>query len=145
MNFIGILEYPVESQFVFERTFNLSFREPWQKWETSFANEFLNSDNLGQEDGSMDELKKLNWLDVEFYAFAKYQFIKRYKYFVKRFGKPSINTPSPNSRFAERLGEKKIARLKKNLPKSAAKEKLLKRLKQQRDKLKQYQKKVWLE
>ena len=31
--YFGLLEYPMESQFVFEKTFGMEFIEPFQKWE----------------------------------------------------------------------------------------------------------------
>eukprot|EP00111_Clytia_hemisphaerica_P015561 TCONS_00045936-protein len=119
--FFGLLEYPRESQFVFEKTFGLEFDEPFQLWDTGFAKVYI--DGVNKE--LIEKVKKKNSLDVELYKFAKLVFFERYHYFVTLYGHPKFRAPSSESRFT--LKDKKKRRLKENLPKSKAKQETLKR------------------
>ena len=109
MAYFGILEYPRESQFIFEKTFNVRFREPFQLWDTGFAAEYVKSFN--QSAKTLKKVKQLNLLDVKLYKYAKTLFFERYQYFVQKFGAPRYKKASTNGRFAMR--ETLIERVKK--------------------------------
>ena len=123
ISFFGLLEYPMESQFVFEKTFNLKFNVPFQKWETGFALEFLKNFTITED--IYLKVAQVNDLDQRLYNYAKNVFFDRYKYFVKKYGTPQYRKPRHETRFD--FPESKLERMKKNLPKSKIKE--LKKLK----------------
>jgi len=116
MAYFALVEYPRESQFIFEKTFNLKFIEPFQLWETGFAKVYIE----GISNDVIQKIKKMNNLDVALYIFAKEIFFERYNYFVSKYGKPRYEEPSPSSKFA--LKDKKKRRLNDNIPKSKHKQ-----------------------
>ena len=123
IEYFALLEFPKESQFVFEKTFGLKFNEPFVKWDTGFTKEFLNS-SKGVED-LIPKIKTLNSLDIQLYQFAMFEFFRRYRYFVNLHGKPQYRTPSQTSRFTNT--RKRKSRLKDNLPSQNKEERLKKR------------------
>lgn len=79
MPFFGLTEYQEASQYLFEKTFGLKFVTPFTQLpedETRAGNilPILNSSVLSQ-------IKTLNSLDIELYAFAKNVFFKRLTHF----------------------------------------------------------------
>ena len=122
ISYFAILEYPAESQFIFEKTYNLKFIESFQQWDTGFAVEYLKSIPPSEE--MIKKIIKLNSLDFALYRYAKSVFFKRYNYFVQKYGIPPKLKPKKKSRFS--MGKGKLERIKKNLPRSKLKENMLK-------------------
>ena len=133
--YFGLLEYPQESQFIFEKTFGLEFNEPFQLWDTGFAKVYIE----GVTEEMLQKVRERNHLDVALYDFAKKIFFERYNYFLDLYGKPKYQKPPSNSRFA--MKDKKKRRLDQNLPKSKDKqEKLKQKIKDERKRLELKQK-----
>lgn len=123
LTYFGLLEYPIESQFIFEKTFNLKFKEDFQRWETGFAAEYLKE--MPQSEEMIKKIVKLNNLDFSLYKYAKKLFFERYRYFVRVYGPPTTSKTAPKkSKFT--MNKSKLERMKKNLPRSKEKEKMLK-------------------
>ena len=118
MAYFGLLEYPIESQFVFEKTFQLEFKEPFQTWNTSYAKEYLKNFNLSSK--MKEKIRNVNKLDIKLYNYAKEILFERYNYFVSKYGVPVYKNPVKNGRFY--FNTVKISRMKENLPKSKSKE-----------------------
>ena len=79
MSYFGLMEYQAESQYLFEKTFNLKFFVP-------FSQVTQNETRAGKvlptlNDSVLDQIKNLNSLDVELYTLAKRLFFKRVTYF----------------------------------------------------------------
>ena len=121
--YFGMLEYPLQSQFIFEKTFDLTFDQPFQQWDTGFTIEFLKSYKLS--DSILNKIKELNSLDVALYHYAKSIFFRKYNFFVAKYGKPHYKHPASEGKFAKVNVDKD--RLKKNLPKSPVKEEILRK------------------
>ena len=133
--YFGLLEYPQESQFIFEKTFGLEFNEPFQLWDTGFAKVYIE----GVTKEMLQKVQEKNHLDAALYDFAKKIFFERYNYFLGLYGKPNFQKPPSNSRFS--FKDKKKRRLSQNLPKSKEKqEQLIKRIKIERERLESEQK-----
>lgn len=80
MAYFAITEYQVESQYLFEKTFGMKFRQPFVQWsseQTRAGAVVLDSLNLTR-------IKELNHLDTALYSFAKKLFLERLDYFKKK-------------------------------------------------------------
>uniref|UniRef100_T2M762 Heparan-sulfate 6-O-sulfotransferase n=1 Tax=Hydra vulgaris TaxID=6087 RepID=T2M762_HYDVU len=121
MAYFGILEYPTESQFVFEKTFHVEFKEPFWNWNTSYAMEYLKYFNISLK--IQEKINFVNNLDIKLYNFAKQILFQRYSYFVAKYGMPAYKNSFVNESFQFNLV--KILKMKKNLPKSKSKEEQL--------------------
>lgn len=121
LTYVGLLEYPKESQFVFEKTFNMKFIQPFQLWDTGFAYEYLKSFNISKP--VLDRISKLNYLDVKLYNLAKKMLFDRYKYFVKLYGEPKYPSPKRKGMFS--LHDVRRLRFQYNLPRHELNKKLL--------------------
>ena len=140
MVYFGLLEYPQESQFIFEKTFGLNFKEPFQLWDTGFAKVYIE----GVTNEMLQRVREKNDLDVALYRFAKEIFFERYNYFLRLFGKPQYDPPSSGSKFS--MKDKKKRRLSENIPKSIEKQKILeKKIKAERARLQARQSDVLLD
>lgn len=134
--YFGLLEYPQESQFIFEKTFSMKFKEPFQLWDTGFANEYIKT--FKQSDEMLERLQALNSLDVKLYKYAKQIFFERYNYFARKYGIPKYHNLSVTGKFS--MGDVRLERIKQNLPRSLRKEEVL-RQKREKDLLKGKKKK----
>jgi len=134
LSYFALLEFPMESQFIFEKTFNFEFKEPFIKWDTGFALEYLRSFNVNTT--MMHLVSQTNDLDHQLYDYAKIIFFKRYNYFLHLYGKPKYKRSNGKTRFD--LNGVKLERIKYNLPKSEVKEMLLRKKREKEiEKLKQ--------
>ena len=89
MSYFGLMEYQAESQYLFEKTFDLKFFVP-------FSQVTQNETRAGKvlptlNDSVLDQIKNLNSLDVELYALAKRLFFKRVTYFKEMDNKGTTN------------------------------------------------------
>ena len=75
--FIGLVEYQKESQFIFEQTFGLKFREPFVQRSRTFSKTTLNRLSPGE----IRKIQLTNRLDVQLYEYAKDLFLQRLEYF----------------------------------------------------------------
>eukprot|EP00112_Aurelia_sp_Birch-Aquarium-sp1_P025904 Seg888.13 transcript_id=Seg888.13/GoldUCD/mRNA.D3Y31 product="Heparan-sulfate 6-O-sulfotransferase 3" protein_id=Seg888.13/GoldUCD/D3Y31 len=73
MPYFVLMEQPSESQFLFEKTFKLKFIKDWGLYDTGYAKEYLK--NLSRSD--ILEVKRVNYLDMKLYEFAKKLFRTR--------------------------------------------------------------------
>ena len=73
MAFFGLTEFQLETQYMFEHTFNLFFQNDFeQREQTAAGNEQLN-------DEYRESILQLNHLDVQLYDYAKQLFWERLK------------------------------------------------------------------
>lgn len=80
MAYFALVEYQLESQYLFERTFGMKFRQQFvqmSKEETRAAEVVPSSKDLAR-------IQELNKLDSKLYSFAKELFFERLKYFKER-------------------------------------------------------------
>lgn len=73
MAFFGLTEYQRKTQYLFERTFNLEFIDPFTQ---------LNGTRASSVDVPLDiqhKIRQLNQYDVEFYEYARDLFLQRYQ------------------------------------------------------------------
>ena len=75
MAFFGVTEMQSESQHVFQETFNVRFNVKFPQYNQAIASEALKS----LADIQVEEIRRLNHLDVELYAFAREVLLRRYK------------------------------------------------------------------
>lgn len=80
MAFFGLTEYQEESQYLFEKTFGLKFMTPFTQLTDDETRAGI---LLPKMNGSsaLSQIKTLNSLDIELYAFAKNLFFKRLTHF----------------------------------------------------------------
>lgn len=81
MSYFGLMEHQAESQYLFEKTFNLKFFKPFPQItqnETRAGKIFPTLNN-----SVLDQIRNLNSLDAELYTFAKRLFFKRIASFRK--------------------------------------------------------------
>ena len=110
--FFGLLEYPTESQYLFEKTFNLKFNIPFQKWDTGFTSEFLKNFTITED--VYAKVAQANELDQRLYKYAKNIFFGRYNYFVEVYGKPKYTKPEYKTKFD--FPVYKLEKMQENLP-----------------------------
>ena len=72
MAYFGLTEYQQETQYLFEQTFNLKFRDAFKQLESTRAR----SVNLTESEKA--EVLRHNELDIQVYQFAKDLFFQRY-------------------------------------------------------------------
>lgn len=81
MSYFGLMEHQAESQYLFEKTFNLKFFKPFPQItqnETRAGKIFPTLNN-----SVLDQIRNLNSLDAELYTFAKRLFFERIAFFRK--------------------------------------------------------------
>lgn len=74
MAFYGLTEKQIESQFLFQHTFDMNFLTPFVQYEETHS--AISSLDLDQD--AIDQITELNHLDVELYDFAKTIMEQRY-------------------------------------------------------------------
>ena len=72
--FFGITSEQAKSQYLFEDTFNLKFKVPFEA-----QNQHSKSDISDLEKKTLEEIKKLNSLDVELFQYAQQLMQKRFE------------------------------------------------------------------
>lgn len=75
--FFGLVEYQKESQFLFEQTFNLKFREPFVQKNHTWSM----SARISLSTGESRKIQGVNKLDSQLYEYAKKVFFERLEYF----------------------------------------------------------------
>ena len=75
MAFFGVTELQTESQHVFQRTFNMRFKVKFPQYNQVVASEAKS--NLTEI--KVEEIKRLNHLDVELYEFAREVMLQRFE------------------------------------------------------------------
>ncbi|XP_072180365.1 heparan-sulfate 6-O-sulfotransferase 1-A-like [Diadema setosum] len=91
MAFFGLTDHQRELQYLFERTFRMSFRADLMQHNLTIANA------SPVQDGELELVKAKNHLDMELYAFAKDLFFQRYKHMKDLERKEAQKTNSPIS------------------------------------------------
>lgn len=79
MTYFGLVEYQAESQYLFEKTFGLTFFKPFTQVTDSETKAGTMLPTLNST--VLDQIRGLNSLDVELYTFAKKLFFERVTYF----------------------------------------------------------------
>lgn len=79
MIFFAILEKPAESQFIFEKTFNVKFKNDWTLFDTGYSKQYMR--NLSKAD--IANMERVNHLDMKLYKYALALFAKRLAHFEK--------------------------------------------------------------
>ena len=74
-HFFGLTEYQKENQILFENTFGVKFRGPGLTLKKSSASNLISKIKENQ----LEQVKKLNSLDIELYEFANKIFFSRLK------------------------------------------------------------------
>ena len=74
-HFFGLTEYQTENQILFENTFGVKFRGPGLTLMKSSASNLISKINHDQ----LEQVKKLNSLDIELYEFGRKIFFSRLK------------------------------------------------------------------
>lgn len=77
MAYVGLTELQEESQIIFEDTFNMNFKVPFEQYEQTRSSK--TKDELQSQPDVLDRIRQLNWLDLELYDFAKKLTIKRFE------------------------------------------------------------------
>lgn len=80
MAYFALVEYQLESQFLFERTFAMKFRHPF----VQMSSEETRAGAVVLDSKDLVRLRELNRLDTELYSFAKELFFERLKYFKEK-------------------------------------------------------------
>ena len=78
MAFFGLTEYQMETQWLFERTFNLRFMYNFKQFNETHAS----GANVTSE--QKQELLKVNSLDIELYKYARDLFFQRLEYMSRQ-------------------------------------------------------------
>lgn len=91
MAYFGILEYQLISQFVFESTFKIDFKHSFVQLNQT------HSTQIKVDNDTLNLIKKLNYLDIELYEYAKEILFERFEYFkkfknFKDFEKSKVNS-----------------------------------------------------
>ena len=73
--FYGLTEFQEESQYIFQDTFNLNFNVRFMQFDHNHA------DNAHDriDDATVEEIKRINHLDVKLYTFARELMLKRFE------------------------------------------------------------------
>lgn len=75
--FIGLVEYQKDSQFLFERTFGLKFREPFVQRTHTWSK----TARVGLSSVETNKIRSVNKLDNQLYQYAEEIFFQRLQYF----------------------------------------------------------------
>ena len=81
MAFFSLTEKPAESQFIFEKTFNVKFNKEWKLFRTGYSKEYMK--NMSHVD--IQKIEDINYLDMKLYNFALSLFAKRLAYLEELF------------------------------------------------------------
>lgn len=90
MAYFALMEYQIESQYLFERTFGMEFRQPFVQMssdETRAGAIVLDSQNITR-------IRELNHLDIALYSFAEKLFFERLNYFKRKYEEEMLITDS---------------------------------------------------
>ncbi|KAF7490130.1 Heparan-sulfate 6-O-sulfotransferase 2 [Sarcoptes scabiei] len=74
MSFFGLCEEQLATQYMFERAFKFHFRRPFVQFNQTRSHATLKSLNFNQ----IEQIRRLNHLDVKLYSYAKDLFRKRF-------------------------------------------------------------------
>ncbi|XP_023243309.1 heparan-sulfate 6-O-sulfotransferase 2-like [Centruroides sculpturatus] len=95
MAFFGLCEFQKISQYLFESTFHLHFLQSFEQLNETHSS--LTMNEISSED--LNKIRKLNYLDVQLYEFAKELLMQRFEYMRK--------TESNFEEVFENLGKKR--------------------------------------
>ena len=88
MIYFALTEKPAESQFIFEKTFNVTFGRDWKLLKTGYTKEYMK--NVSSED--IQKIKEMNYLDVRLYSFAVDLFARKLNYLEELFSEKPKRT-----------------------------------------------------
>ncbi|XP_073455274.1 heparan-sulfate 6-O-sulfotransferase 2 [Aquarana catesbeiana] len=74
MAFFGLTEFQRKTQYLFEKTFNMNFISPFTQFNSTRAS------SVEIDDLTQTRIETLNFLDMEFYEYAKDLFLQRYQF-----------------------------------------------------------------
>lgn len=77
MAYFALVEYQTESQYLFEKTFGMKFRQPFVQMDV----EDTRAGSITLDAENLTRIQELNQLDIKLYSFAKELFFERLKYF----------------------------------------------------------------
>ncbi len=77
MAFFGLVEFQVATQYLFERTFKLTFIKDFEQYAETHAGEA----NISVSD--LSRVRQVNNLDLELYKFAKQLFFQRIEFWIE--------------------------------------------------------------
>lgn len=80
MAYFALVEYQIESQYLFERTFGMKFRQPF----VQMGNEETRAGAVALDSQDLTRIQELNHLDIALYSFAKKLFFERFNYFKRK-------------------------------------------------------------
>ena len=75
LDYVGLLEFPHESQVVFEKTFGVKFKHPFVFQKDSVADVLVSS----RGSSTLTEVERLNELDLQLYVYAEQLLMERYR------------------------------------------------------------------
>ena len=81
MAFFSLTEKPAESQFIFEKTFNVKFNKDWKLFRTGYSKEYMK--NMSHVD--IKKIEEIKYLDMKLYNFALSLFDKQLAYLEELF------------------------------------------------------------
>ncbi|NXA37027.1 H6ST2 sulfotransferase, partial [Eudromia elegans] len=74
MAFFGLTEFQRKTQYLFEKTFSMTFISPFTQYNSTRAS------SVEIDEQTQQRIEALNFLDVELYDYAKDLFLQRYQY-----------------------------------------------------------------
>lgn len=80
MAYFALLEYQIESQYLFERTFGMKFHQPF----VQMSSDDTRAGAVTLDSLNLTRIKELNHLDIALYSFAKKLFFERLKHFKRK-------------------------------------------------------------
>ena len=87
MAFFGLTEQQKASQFMFQYTFDMNFKRPFEQHDESRSS----AARLGLDQDIIDQITEMNHLDVELYEFAKNLMERRYEEAKKNAAANAVN------------------------------------------------------
>lgn len=118
MPFFGLCEEQVVSQYLFERTFNLTFIRPFVQFNMTRSKPTL----VHLTQAQLDKIREINALDIELYAFAKQLLRNRFvvvknrdSHFEEYFGNLLRSSSSAKQPNMEKVSYDKIVHTKGKL------------------------------
>lgn len=74
MAFVGLCEEQLASQYIFEQTFGLKFERAFVQFNQTISSQVANT----LPSSVLERIRRLNWLDMKLYAYAKRLFRSRF-------------------------------------------------------------------
>jgi len=90
MAYFALMEYQIESQYLFERTFGMKFRQPF----VQMSSEETRAGAIVLDAKNITRIRDLNHLDIALYSFAEKLFFERLNYFKRKDEEDMLMTDS---------------------------------------------------